>query len=134
MPTQVVSRPKSETVSKQRKLALFVEQNRTRISTICIGTCVLIFSFGVGSTMIILGIIFTNNDYLIVGSIFAFGGVMILTIFLIGQCRPFLKNRQIHAEYTRQQKNIEEARKPIQVGNINSAEGDNEPGRVVTFY
>lgn len=134
---QALQRPRSEVATKEQKLelAMNLEQSKTKFSTICLGTLVFCFCLGVGVTLIIIGIVYTNRDSLILGGIFSFGGIVFSVIFITGQCRPYLKNRRINAEFTKEMYQSGDTIKPVRVNNDEVlTTTDSDANRVVTFY
>lgn len=114
MPDNGNSRRKSEFTCKERKvqLAMLLEKE-IRFSTVCAGMFVFAFMLGGGALLTTLGIIYSKPDLVIVGGIFGLGGIVFLVMFIVGLCRPYLKNRQIHAEYNKELVEIQECRNPV---------------------
>lgn len=102
-------KPQSEAVKKERLriLRIRLEQQNTQISTIVVGIIVNIILIGIGISMFILGGIFSNTDFYIVGSIFLVGAVIFAVVFTVANCTPWIRDRRTHAQLDREVKELE---------------------------
>ena len=104
----------ADTVKRQKKrsLRMRLEQRNTQVSTIIVGVVVNILLLGIGVTMFILAGIFSNTDLYIVGGIFVFGAVVFAALFIVTNCRPWLKDRRIHAQMDKEIEELEQTEAP----------------------
>ena len=97
---------------KKRTLRMRLEQRNTQVSTIIVGIVVNVLLIGIGVTMFILAGIFSNTDLYIVGGIFVFGAVVFAVLFIVTNCRPWLKDRRIHAQMDKEMEELEKTEAP----------------------
>ena len=92
-------RPKSEPAAKKklRLLQMLLQQKNTQVSTVVVGMLIITFLVAVSVTCIVLGGVYDNTDLYIVGGIFVLGLVVFGIMFIVVNCRPWIKNRKIHA-------------------------------------
>lgn len=97
---------------KRRTLRMRLEERNTQVSTVVVGIIVNVLLIGIGVTMFILAGIFSNTDLYIVGGIFVFGAVVFAVLFIVTNCRPWLKDRRIHAQMDKEIEELEKTEAP----------------------
>lgn len=128
-------KPRTEvlTKDKRRTLRMMLQEKNNAASTIAIGIIVLLLLLLIGVGLIILGGVYTRSDLYIIGAIFLSGGVVFSVVFIITNCRPFLRNRAIHAQLEQDAAELEKD-KQVALKPEDGYFADEYSGSRVSFY
>lgn len=96
-------RAKSERLAviqdRERKLRGMTEiqQKENEMSSVCAGIFVLVFSFSITTTCIVIAAVYEINDLYIVGGLFGLASFILTILLLVSMCKPLCQRHSLIA-------------------------------------